>query len=80
MKTLIIWQTIPDTTECYLIENNPRVHQLAVQCAGVYINCNDEDEHPIHELYEKLPYLPKTSSNEVIRDDIDTVVICGFIT
>lgn len=76
MKVLLVWEEVPETTKLYVLEGE--LAELAIKSAGVFINIDDTEGHPIEELAEVLPTLKHHEITEPLNGPFDTVVVCGF--
>jgi hypothetical protein len=78
-KLLLIWQTIPDDTSVYVIDADSELAALTRQCAGIYINLNNDDNHVIERVCEQLQDFTACAADQVLTGPFAEVVVCGFV-
>lgn len=80
MKTLLLWNAVPESITAYLLEPGSELAELAKQSAGKYINGDDIMEgDPIDQLNNRLGEITPVKTDEPLTGPFDTVVVCGFI-
>ena len=76
MRVLLVWEAVPETTKFYVLEG--ATADLALKCAGKYINSVDETDEVI-SLNEQLEDIPSFSTDAPIDGPFDKVVVAGFL-
>jgi hypothetical protein len=80
MKTLLLWNAVPERVTAYLLEPGSKLAELAKQSAGKYINSVDiEDGDPIEQLNDQLEAMEGIETDVVLTGPFDNVIVCGFI-
>ena len=77
---LLVWEAIPESTDCYIIKQGTNLAELAFLSAGKYINGDDlEEGDPIYALSEQLSKEKSVSMEGPIVGPFSAVVVCGFL-
>lgn len=77
---LLVWQNIPDRTDCYWLRDGGEAAELALKSAGKFINGDDlADDHPIFQLNEMFRSIPAITIDHVLEGPFTKVVVCGFL-
>ena len=81
MKTLIIWELVPEETNLYLVNHfDPKF----LACANQFIGTDTPEEDLLCELSELLGKCEKLDTSEPIDlrhmlVPVDNIIICGCI-
>jgi hypothetical protein len=83
MAILLIWQDIPKTTSCFVVQPDASIVPDLLQAAGQYINGGGETE-AVEKVSKWLTTeegkaCQSLSSSELIEGFFTQVVICGFL-
>ncbi|MDR3502977.1 MAG: hypothetical protein P4L79_10365 [Legionella sp.] len=80
-KLLLVWESVPETTEVYVLDVDSEIGQAALGSAGLYINGWEEipEDSPINTLNELLVNEESLSTDYVITGPFEKVVVCGNI-
>ncbi len=80
MKTLLLWNAVPENITAYVLESGSELAELAKQSAGKYINGDDVEEgDPIEQLNDRIGELTAIETDTALTGPFDCVVVCGFI-
>jgi hypothetical protein len=77
MKVLLVWEEVPENTKFYVLEGETA--ELALQCAGIFINSNNPEGSPIEQLSELLPTMKHHDIDSPIDGPFEKVVVAGFV-
>jgi hypothetical protein len=78
---LLVWENIPESVNCYILEEGSDIANLAIKSAGKYINGDDVKEgDPIEKLNDALSDIKSLETKESLIGPFSKVVICGFIS
>jgi len=78
MKTLLLWNAVPESVTAYILEPGSQLAELAKQSAGKYINSDAVEEgDPIDQLNDQLEAMEGIESESVLTGPFDCVIVCG---
>ena len=80
MKTLLLWNAVPESVTAYLLEPGSELAELAKQSAGKYIGSDDVEEgDPIAMLNDQLEAMEGIETDAILTGPFDCVIVCGYI-
>lgn len=83
MKTLLIYEEIPESTKTYLLDLTDTQYAKLAKCHGHYVNLDmPDDAQEAHDWL--IDFLSTQNPIDIVPGDpfhtmnIDRVVVCGF--
>lgn len=80
-KLLLIWESIPETTEAFILDVDSEIGHAALGSAGCYLNSIEEytENAPINKLNELLTEEESVTTDFPISGPFEHVIVCGFV-